>query len=92
MEPPGADASRHRARWCAFHAVSWIAPAARTTTPTVNGTARASAGSRVLAAVSATSSEITATPTAAQTLKYPTPTSTVCQSGRGTPILSTASW
>src|ERR1700736_4658647 len=55
----------------------WSAPAIKTTTPTAIGTARASAGSCISTAASATPSGKAAIPNTVHTKKYPTPTSAV---------------
>jgi hypothetical protein len=81
---------RQQARWCAFHALNWSAPAIRTTTPTAIGAARASAGCCISTAASATPSRKAAIPNTVHTKKYPTPTSAVSRPRRVSPVLPMA--
>jgi len=62
----------------------------RTTTPTAIGTARASAGSSISTAASATPSGKAAIPNTVHTKKYPTPTSAVSRPRRVSPVRPTA--
>jgi hypothetical protein len=71
--------------------VNWSAPAARTTTATAAGAARASDGHRISSAASATPSEKAAKPNAVHTSKYARPTSKVNGARRVAPVRARAS-